>query len=584
MRILIGFFILTLLNVAQAVDLPDLPNTPKLALTTEQKASAIVDDEKETWEKLASQAKNTALEMAKNGDINNATNWLYTSYALDIFAKGGEELPIELKRDILDNIPAFFDFYETLSKQDSLNNALNVLKEIYLHQPAITKKYLRAAMAVSLIYDNPLPANWPECNVAEEPTQIQVPQELFLFFTKRADKLPFDMAKLTMRELILMMGIAGPLTELETVVEDSFAPYTIPQRAEHIKSDSKRSRGSSSKKWDTEKNPFTLENIKKLGATTFEKTYYVWRVASANGVPCLYYCGKERGKDFSWLAYMNKAGEWTTNVYKDPTAKNVYGSPLNPQNWRPISDFDFHRLSLREIVNEKTSKSIILTRFAKEFYKADKFTLAKNFAQNAISADPENSEAYATLIPASARSGATTEELDTLYKNALTTFTKYPEKYFEMLNLYRENLIMRKKQKEADAIFDSAIKQLARKNPTLAIIIYGDVIIDMYNRAESPNKAMAIFSQLTRIGSKDQTKFFKYIAEPTINYFWDKKDAKNAFKALNISGRAVRSTPYYENRIKEIKKQFEDELKAEKLGIDSAKKKSSRTNTEPDWQ
>ena len=106
----------------------------------------------------------------------------------------------------------------------------------------------------------------------------------------------------------------------------------------------------------------------------------------------------------------------------------------------------------------------------------------------------------------------------------------------------------------------------------------------MYNRAESPNKAMAIFSQLTRIGSKDQSKFLKYIAEPTINYFWDKKDAKNAFKALNISGRAVRSNPYYENRIKEIKKQFEDELKAEKLGIDSAKKKSSRTNTEPDWQ
>ena len=583
MKNFVGFFIFSIVNILLAVDLPDLPKTPTLALSNEQKASAIVDDSAETWQKLAKQAKDTALSMASNGDITNATNWLYTSYALEMLGKEGVELPIELKRDILDNIPVFFDFYETISKRDSLSNALNVLKEIYLHQPAVTKKYLRAAMAVSLIYDAPLPPDWPECNVPEEPTQIQVPQELFLFFSQRANKLPFDMSKLTMRELIYMFGIAGPLSELEKVVEDDFAPYSIPQRAEHIKTDTKRERGSHSKKWDTEKEPFTLENIKKLGATTFEKTFYVYRVANANGVPCLYYCGTDKGRYYSWLAYMNKAGEWVSNVYRDPLSKNVFGAPLNPQTWRLVSDFDFYRLPMREIINEKISNGIILTRFAKEFYDADKFELAKKFAKDAIASDAENSNAHAILIPASARSGATTEEIDNLYKNSISAFSKYPEKYFEMINLYRENLILRKKQKEADDLFNSAIKPLSRRAPTTAIIIYGDVIIDMYNRAESPSKVLSQFSQLTRLGSKDPSKFYTYIAKPTIEYFWNKKDSKNAFKALNITERAVRSNKYILDELKRIKENYNQELKDEKANSSSVKKTTQKGNKEPEY-
>ncbi len=560
----IVFFVLFSLKAFSAIPMPELPKTPISQLGMEQLSNALSSNSEESWNSIAISARDKAIELAQSGDVQQAANWLYTSLAASVCAKEGANMPIELKRVILDNIPAFFDFYESATEYDSLSNACSVMTQIFLNQPAQAKKYLRAVMALGLIYDVTIPSNWPKCNVASEPTQVSMPQEIFLYFSLKADKLPFDLSRLTIGELIWVMGIPGPLPELESVFVPNMKLRDIEDVSSSIKTDTSRVRGSKSKKWDLEKVDFTLAKIKELGATPFEKTYYAWRLANANGVPCLYFNESSRNGDFAWLAYMTGAGTWNFDIFRESASKTMWGHPLNPQTWRPLTSFELHKLSAREMVSEKSLNSIVLTRLAVLLSDIGKYAMARDFAKKAIEINPENWQAYRVLIPSMARCGAEAKELDTVFHQSYAVFKKYPEQSTKMLNLYRENLIARKRAKEADELFVKAMQPIMRTNPTLVAVLYGDVWEEMISRAKSSKEALLVYRGIVRNAPKAPMAYFDYVAKPAIEYFWVKNDRKSAYEAIKIMMSACRSDNTVKSMLDSIKTSFDDEVKQEK--------------------
>ncbi|MBE6412925.1 MAG: hypothetical protein E7035_00040 [Verrucomicrobiaceae bacterium] len=555
-----------------SVDLPELPKTPVSQLGMGQLSEVLSTNSTEAWNTIAEEAKQKALSLAQSGDIKQASNWLYTSLAASVCGREGEKMPIELKRIFIENIPVFFDFYESLTKYDSLSNACDVATQLFINQPAQAKKYFRATLALALIYDVSLPPNWPRCNVVDEPTQVSMPQEIFLYLTLHADKLAFDLNKLSIAELIHVMGLCGPLPELEKVFVENIKLREIENVQTSIKTDSSRARGAKSKDWDTTKNDFTLENIKRLGATPYEKTFYAWRLANANGIPCLFFNDSVRSTKFAWLAYMNGAGTWKFDVFRDPASKMLFGAPLNPQTWKPITMFDLHRLVKREHITEKSAQSIVLYRLAQLLSDAGKYALARDFAKKALEENPLNWRAYSLLIPSMARCGASSKELDEVYRQSFEAFKDFPEQSTKMLNLYRDNLIARKKAKEADTLFHNAMKPINRANPGLVAVLYGDVLEDMLSRAKSDSEALSVFKNVMRYSSKAPVQFYDYVAKPSIEYFWKKNDRKSAFAAIKITSSLARSNSYVENALNDIKIKFEDEIKLEKQGPTAEKK------------
>ena len=557
-------------------DMPELPKTPVMTLGKEQFDAALLSNSPQEWENLASFSMLKAVELAKSSDVSNAVNWLYTALAAESFAKAGKNLAPELKRIIMENLPAFYDFYETMDASDSMSNAYDTLQTLFENQPAKVKQYLRAAMALSLVYDYPLPANWPNCNVPDEPTQVSAPQEIFLYFSLRADKLAFDLNKLTIGELAFVMGIPGPLTELEGVFVPNFKPSDLRGVYASIKTDKSRERGAKSAKWDFSKSEFNLKGIKAVGAVDFEKTYYAWRVANANGVPCLFFNEKTGDGDFAWLAYMGKDGKWQLDEFRNPLSKGCDGRPLNPRTWRPLSMFDFNRIMRRDINSEKGMKSCAMARLAEALMNENKFEASRDMARAALAENPDNWRAYAVLIPAMARSGASSAEIDAEYTSSFEKYKAYPEQSIKMLNIYRANLIYRKKGRLADELFMNAIKPIFKTNPAMATSIFGDALMDMLRRANSHSEAMSIYRSAMRSASKTPAECFEYITKPAAKYFYENGDVRAAMTAIRaIESASGRSKKNLAERVAELKNFIieEERLKKEAEAADKKNRK-----------
>lgn len=160
--------------------------------------------------------------------------------------------------------------------------------------------------------------------------------------------LPFD--RMTVGELVFVFGIAGPMDELRGLKNEKITPFIIEKLTQSIKTDTKRLKGRQELPWDDAEGPYTPENIRKRGGLDADKVYYAWRVANANGIPCLYFSERTGGKVYSWLWYMSRPGIWKTDIARDPAAKSLYGRPLNPQTWKNVELSDLLLCSKRHLV------------------------------------------------------------------------------------------------------------------------------------------------------------------------------------------------------------------------------------------
>lgn len=579
-----GFFctaILVFAGLLWGVELPDLPKTPVSPLGRESVDAAFAADSSESeggWAAVAADAKKRALEFALKDDVKSAADWYYAFLAADWFANGGADMPKELKRAILDDLPAFFDFYETAP--NSIGAAAPVLGAIFLNQPAQAKKYLRAAMALSLVYANPLPGSWPVFEVPDEPTQVSQPQEIFLYLSLRADKMPFDMSKLTVGELVFSTGIAGPLTELEGLADGRFEPSKIESAALSIKLDASRVRGSHIAKWDEERAPFTLENLAKYGGSQHERLYYAFRKANANGVPCVFYTVNIGRTMYSWIDYMEAPMKWRTDVLRDPKTKNAHAVVLHQLTWKPLSSFDFARVKIRANTEESTHNSIVLARLARLLFDFGENKKAEDFARRAIDLDALNPLAHSVMIASSARAGADAKTIDALFRQSIEAFAAYPEQCAKMAREYRNNLIMRKRFAQADAVYNAVLKPVFRKNPELAAVLYSDVIVDMVDRAETPAQKMSLYSSVLRAAHKAPNESFTYITVPVVQYFKKRGDAKDAEKALRAaeSNLLKSGSPRVIADFKNLKEELAEDEKAQKNSPSARGRAKYKTN------
>lgn len=125
---------------------------------------------------------------------DESASWIYTAFAAEMFAEFGGEMPFELKSAILEDLPSFFDFYETMAPCDKPAGVCRMLASIHSLYPAQFRKYRRAAYAIALIYDDEPPIDWPECNVPSNPTRMSVPTEIF-FILRKIRPLSFSRSK-----------------------------------------------------------------------------------------------------------------------------------------------------------------------------------------------------------------------------------------------------------------------------------------------------------------------------------------------------------------------------------------------------
>ena len=120
---------------ARAQSLPDLPKFPISPLSKADYDGLAKSDNPEGWKALAERSKKTAVEYFKKQLYDESASWIYTGYAAKMFAEHGEEMPFELKKAILEDLPSFFDFYETSTPSDKFGGACEILTSVYSLYP-----------------------------------------------------------------------------------------------------------------------------------------------------------------------------------------------------------------------------------------------------------------------------------------------------------------------------------------------------------------------------------------------------------------------------------------------------------------
>lgn len=577
MRVLVYICIFSLFvgtNIFGA-QLPDLPKVPSLPFYADIIDEALSLDSSGKWAELSEYAKQNAVIATREERIDDAANWYYASILTGMFSREGRDAPAELKRALLENMPAFFDCYETAPKAP-YTGVFSTLSQIYLNQPAQLKKYMRMGLALSLVYASVLPPSWPSYGVPDEPTQVSQPAEIFLYFTLNGPKMPFDFSKMTVGELVFVVGIAGPLTELEKLCRAGFEPSDIEKEAAKVKADPTRLRGGRFAKWDTDV-AFTFENLLKNGGSDYERTYYAFRNANANGIPCVFFKAVQGGDSISWLSYMNGAKEWKNEVFKDPKLKGVYAKSDFPATWNPLTRFELSRIQGRANVEGDSYKSLILSRLGALMLEEGDNQVAFDLASKALKADKFNAGAYRNVIVSRARMGAESKELDGIFRQSYEVFADYPEQIAKMLMVYRENLLARRQVVQADALFNSQMKPLFRSNPSLATYLYSDVLESMLDNAPTPTRKYSVYSGIVRSASKAPAEAFKYIVVPTAKYFWNNDMKKEAFKVIKSAESMLRGAGFSaeKDELARLREQYE-EMDRQDRQLEQSNKKNRR--------
>lgn len=547
---------------------PDLPKFPVSVLKKADVDTLLANDTPEAWEKYAQECKTKALDLAAKQLYDECSSWLYIYCAADLFSKEGKDLNLDIKRTMLLDVPALCDLFEQIKPEDDMAGFCKVLTQIYAVYPDNFKKYLRSAYAVALIYDIPPSVGWPICNTPSDPVPLHQPEEVFNIFIGDPSTFVFPMDKLTIGELIWIFGVAGPLDELRALKNKNIEPFAIEKFTTSIKDDRKRMDRNRYTDWNTNERDFTPQNIMKFGGSPFEKVYCAWRIANANGIPCLFFTEKVGATTYAWLAYMSRPSVWRFDIARAKEAKHSFGRPIDPQTWKTSKNFDIQMLIRRHILTNAGVLSRTFLRVSRMLYDNGKYANAATFATKAVKENPENWEAYIAFINARARFGAQSSELDAFWKKSYEAFRRYPDMCIQMLNFYRENLIALRKSKEADRIFVAEMRGVMKDNAGLGIEIYSEQIIDIFNRSTDKTEVFPYYQDILRNAVPCQNECFKKIVTPLAKLFQAEGDYRSAQKVASMFGSSARDA-----LLKESAKKLYDSMKKPKATKDDKKSK-----------
>lgn len=509
---------------------PELPKLPVSPISQSDIDKLLENDSAQAWGEYAEKTRATTLDLALKQLYPEAAGWLYVYKAADLFSKEGASLHTAVKRAMLSDIPALCDFFETMKPEDNLEGVCKTLAQIHQVYPDNFKKYLRSAFAVSLVYDVPPPGGWPNCGTPSDPVPMFQAEETFNIFTEDPHTFVFPMDRLTVGELIWVFGIGGPLDELRGLKNTSIAPFAIEKLAHSIKTDKSRYANGVVANWDASEREFTPKNILKYGGTEAEKVYCAWRIANANGIPCLFF---REGKQ-AWLAYMSRPGVWKHDVARSEKAKHLFGRPLDPQTWRTSQKFDIDMLARRHITTEAGIFSRVFLEISRMLYDAGKYNDAAVFADKARKENPENWEAYIAFISARARFGASQGELDSYWRKSYEAFRRYPDMCIAMLNFYRQNLIALRRDKEADRLLTAEMRGVMRSDAGLGIDIYANQISDMFARAEDKTEILPAYQDIVRNSTSCPDECLRKITMPLAKLFVSVEDYRSANKVVSM--------------------------------------------------
>ncbi len=484
-----------------------------------------------------------SLKFYAAGDLQNAGAAHFLSEYLSHLDKYGKNFPIKMREYLLADSELLEDFFSILSPKDDKEKVFDILSKLYASDPDAFIKYTRLAMAISIVFDSPVPKNFPHAQVSEKllPRKFPKPEKAFATWKslRERGRMLLQPERLAIDELKYMVATLASDEDREWVQKSvSVNLSNMDKLYSSIKYEHSRVKR---KAFDWERGDYRLKTIKDKGGICVDQAYYTVEVAKCRGVPAFIFSGAGADGFHAWAAYMQKPGAWNFDVGRYEGARFVTGRTLDPQTWDFASDHSLNSMREGFRSGKKYRNNEIHTLFARHFLESKDFEKAESAAKAAIGQDQRNIESWEILLKAAEGRGAEESEIISMREKAMKSFFKYPD----IDSKFRRELIAyyKSKGREDDArkLTSSIILKTKSSRPDIAMS-FAISELEEYIKSSNVEKLMQFYKRLLNIFKSDAAICCNNLTVPTLNALLRNKKFDETAEIMKITRQVLKSS------------------------------------------
>ncbi len=336
-----------------------------------------------------------------------------------------QRLPPETLKAILTNGAMVQELAETISREDYLPGVFRVLGDLYKHAPFTVGQYPSLAVALAVVYDQPLPARWPHGQVPREtiPLDLGNWNALFDYFSaaSQSHELLLDVQRLRADQVKFMVDAPLKIDELQWVRKNiRQSRGRFEEVFSLVRYDNERAKASQYSWTETD---YRLETISKSGGICVDQAYFAAVSGKARGLPTLFFSGQGSDGGHAWFGFLKTDEKWVMDAGRYANQKYVTGFAYDPQTWKFINDHELDAITNRVTLSPAYRHANSLLVLAAMCDSDGDSATTGSLLEAALRECPENSSAWFARIDY-LRSGKETAALKDLLQRMIVQFDR----------------------------------------------------------------------------------------------------------------------------------------------------------------
>ncbi len=441
---------------------------------------------------------------------------------------------------------AFLDeFFAQLSPYDYLPGVLSTLSSLYLSNPREAEQYPSLALAIAIVCDTPPPPDWPHGQVSSSliPRKLKPPAEILAFFAQqdRAGRTYHRLARLGADELRFVVDIAASFEDLRWSQEVVDVPLDQFQKVYSlVKYRVDRARNNTAL-WPSPS--YALPQILGQGGICVDQAYFSCQVGKARAVPTLLFRGAGLDGRHAWFGYLDGKQQWQLNAGRYAEQRFVTGIAIDPQTWGPLTDHALQFISERFQGQLSAKRSRIHSDFSREYLAAGKPREAQSSARNAIKLEKRNLAAYEVLESALVAQDASAREKESVWREAIIAFQRYPDLEARFASLLVTSLRLRGEKSMAEYEESRLIKKYQGERVDISIKQSADILARSFAQASLPEQIKTYHLVLEKYGKGAGMSFFDGIVVVFAEHLLQLGQPVEALQAMERAKKILRVEP-----------------------------------------
>jgi tetratricopeptide (TPR) repeat protein len=442
--------------------------------------------------------------------------------------------------------PAFSEeFFQALSAVDNPAEVLAILQKIHRQDPASFAQYPSLALALAVVYDVPPPPIWPHGQVSATllPRKLPPPEQVFAHFTRldRVNSTLHRLGRLPASELKFLVDLVAPANELEWARKNvSQGLDDLGKAYELVKYRKDR---VTANQFDWPGANYKLAQILKEGGICVDQAYFASTAGKAKGIPTILFRGSGLDGRHAWFGYLSANQKWQLDCGRFADQKYVVGLAFDPQTWKDINDHELLFITERFRSLPTYRQSVMHAEFAKDYLQQGKVDLALKAAREAVNRDRRNLAAWNTLLQAQHALNPGLRERETILRDAVLAFQKYPDLEIAFSRLLIEVLRARKETSLADFEEQRLATKYRASRSDLSIEQAAATIIRSLQENDVATQIRVYNRVLDTQGQGQSIDFFDKVVGPFVVYLAGQGQVPAALQALDRARRTLRVEP-----------------------------------------